>query len=307
MGPGGHPALRAPGARLVRQALAYGIDRVAIARAVGELTLASAAAREPLDSVVFLREQPLTTSRTGSDIATDRLRRGACSSRRAVAGELDGIYVCAGDRLSLRFAAPRASNAGSSTVKLAQAQLREVGVEVVPIFAPPSVLFGQILPSGEFDLMLFGWILGAITEGPADVFGCQASSNYTDYCDRLVTRDLFRAARILDDSRRVALLNRIDARLAKAVPVIPLFQNTGLSSPSGRPSEGSFGTAWALGPGTRRTGGSTADGFVSLGRSHVGRESSGSLRRPSLRSRNRMRGQWRRSRGHVRRRRCRAG
>ena len=52
--------------------------------------------------------------------------------------------------------------------------------------------------------------------------------NYTGYCDRLVTRDLVEATQILDDSRRVGLLNRIDARLARAVPAIPLFQNTGL-------------------------------------------------------------------------------
>ncbi len=228
MGPGGHPALRAgPGARLVRQALAYGIDRVAIARAVGELTLASAAAREPDDSVVFLPSSRFyEPSWKRYRYQPDRARRllGEAGCRRG----LDGIYVCAGNRLSLRFAAPSGVERRELAVKLAQAQLREVGVEVVPIFAPPSVLFGEILPSGEFDLMVFGWILGAITEGPADVFGCQASSNYTDYCDRLVTRDLFRAARILDDSRRVALLNRIDARLATAVPVIPLFQNTSL-------------------------------------------------------------------------------
>ena len=47
-GPGGHPALRK---RLVRQAIAYGIDRARIAREAAALTLASAAASKPLDSV----------------------------------------------------------------------------------------------------------------------------------------------------------------------------------------------------------------------------------------------------------------
>ena len=44
----------------------------------------------------------------------------------------------------------------------------------------------------------------------------------------MVTRDLVQASRILDQKRRVDLLNRIDARLAKAVPAIPLFQGSGL-------------------------------------------------------------------------------
>ena len=33
-----------------------------------------------------------------------------------------------------------------------------------------------------------------------------------------------RPTRILDDKLRIGLLNKIDARLAKAVPAIPLFQ-----------------------------------------------------------------------------------
>ncbi|MBA2641591.1 MAG: ABC transporter family substrate-binding protein [Actinobacteria bacterium] len=224
LGPGGHPALKS---RLVRQALAYGINRVAIARAVGELTLASPAVRKPLDSVVFLANSPYyrpnwRSYRYRPDRARRLLEQAGC--RRGT----DGIYVCAGDRLSLRFAAPAGVERRELSVRLAQAQLRRVGVEVVPVFASPSILFSQILPSGDFDFIIFGWILGAITRGPAEIFGCQQPSNFTGYCDRLVTRDLVQATQILDDSRRVGLLNKIDARLANAVPAIPLYQGTGL-------------------------------------------------------------------------------
>ena len=90
------------------------------------------------------------------------------------------------------------------------------------------MVFGQVIPSGDFDLALFAWIEEARTAGPSDIFRCQGPSNYTGYCDRRVTRDPAQATKILDDSKRVGLLNKIDARLAKAVPAIPLFQNTGL-------------------------------------------------------------------------------
>ncbi len=66
------------------------------------------------------------------------------------------------------------------------------------------------------------------TKGLVDVFGCQGVYNFTGYCDRLVTRDLNQAARTLDLERRVAYLNRVDARLAKAVPAIPLFEGRSL-------------------------------------------------------------------------------
>ena len=63
---------------------------------------------------------------------------------------------------------------------------------------------------------------------------CGHEANIAGYCDRLLTRDLLRATRTLDLGRRVELLNRIDVRLAKAVPHIPLYQHTGLVAFSAR-------------------------------------------------------------------------
>jgi ABC-type transport system substrate-binding protein len=55
------------------------------------------------------------------------------------------------------------------------------------------------------------------------VYGCGGSQNLVPYCQRLVTSDLDQADRILTRSRRAAVLNRVDRRLAKDVPVIPLY------------------------------------------------------------------------------------
>jgi ABC-type oligopeptide transport system substrate-binding subunit len=87
------------------------------------------------------------------------------------------------------------------------------------------VAFGQIFPSGDFDVALYGF--GSGVGGPLEFFGCQQPFNSSGYCDRLLTRDLAQATRVLVDSRRVGLLNRIDGRLARAVPTIPLFQPRG--------------------------------------------------------------------------------
>ena len=75
-GPGGHPAL---GNKLVRRALAYGIDRAAIVKQILRATDRSASQR---DSAVFPNQSP-HYRRTGKATATARPRRGACSSRRA--------------------------------------------------------------------------------------------------------------------------------------------------------------------------------------------------------------------------------
>jgi len=229
LGPGGHPALKK---RLVRQAIAYGIDRARIAREAAALTLASAAASQPLDSVVFMANSPYhernwSTYRHRPARARQLLEQAGC--RRGA----DGIYVCDGERLSLRFAATAGIERRELTVRLAQAQLGEVGIEVVPVFGPSSAVVtsaDSLLQQGNFDILLFAWVLGAGTEGPADIFGCQQPRNYYGYCDRLVTRDLVNAARTLDLTRRVKLLNRVDVRLARAVPAIPLFQYTYLTA-----------------------------------------------------------------------------
>jgi peptide/nickel transport system substrate-binding protein len=221
IGPGGHPVLRGKQGKLLRQALAYGIDRVAIARTIGGLRGASGAALTPSDSVVYLPNSPYYRPNWR------RYRHRPAESRRLLVQAgcrlgHDGFYSCAGDRLSLRFVTAAGVEERKRTVELAQAHLRRVGIEVKTEFAPPGTLFPKILPSGDFDVALFA--VGSGVGGPVDILGCQRPFNSTGYCDRLITRDLVQATRILDDSRRVGLLNRIDARLANAVPVIPLFQ-----------------------------------------------------------------------------------
>lgn len=199
-----------------------------MARAVARLTGASDARSEPLDSVVFLANsryyQPTWAVYRYRPAQAQRLLERAGCRRGA-----DRIYICAGERLSLRIVTAAGIERRKRTLELAQAQLRRVGVEVVPVFAPPlTFATGTILQAGDFDLAQFAWISGAQTSGPFDVFGCQRPRNFTGYCDRLLTRDLDQAARIVDDRRRVRLLHKIDARLATAVPAIPLFQIPGL-------------------------------------------------------------------------------
>ena len=129
VGPGGHPALRS---KLVRQALAFGIDRVAIARAI--LGEAAVRARRPLDSTVFLPGEPYYRPNwSGYRYEPARARRllEQAGCRRGS----DGIYSCDGERLRLRFVTTAGVPVREQVLQLAQAHLRSVGVEVVLTFA----------------------------------------------------------------------------------------------------------------------------------------------------------------------------
>jgi peptide/nickel transport system substrate-binding protein len=135
----------------------------------------------------------------------------------------DGIYVCVGRRLRLRLLTFGNAPVRERTVQLVQTQLRQAGVEVELGFTTGPALF-QILQSGDFDLASFTTFVSADASGQKDVYGCGGSGNFGDYCQRLVTKDLDQADRILDAGRRSVVLNRADRQLAKDVPVIPLYQ-----------------------------------------------------------------------------------
>lgn len=136
----------------------------------------------------------------------------------------DDIYLCSGQRLSLRFVAPVIPGGyRPRVIEIVQAQLRPVGVEVIPVFAPPPVIVDQILPSGEFDVALFAWNAGPDVSLKT-IFGCGGSQNYTGYCQRLVSADPDQADRIFDSNRQARVLNRADVQMARDVPAIPLFE-----------------------------------------------------------------------------------
>ena len=217
VGPGGHPALRS---KLVRRALAFGIDRGPIARATFGDIDPRAGQR---DSLTY----PTPSRFYRSNWSAYRYRPAEARRLLELAGcrrGQDDIYVCSGQRLSLRFASPTIPGGyRARVIELVQAQLRPVGVEVIPVFAPPALIFDQILPSGAFDVALFAWNAGP-DPSLKTIFGCGGSQNYTGYCQRLVSADLDQAERIFDANQQARVLNRVDVQLAKDVPAIPLFE-----------------------------------------------------------------------------------
>jgi peptide/nickel transport system substrate-binding protein len=222
IGPGGNPALRSGNnGKLVRQALAYGIDRVALVRGIfGEFVPRV----NPADSAVFLQSSPYyephwNRYRYRPELARRLLERAGC--RRGS----DLIYSCAGERLSLRFVTTAGSLIRVPAVELLQRQLRRVGIEVRPTYLPGPVFLGpQFLPSGEWDVALFSYFYGP--EDPVDAaFRCGGPTNHTGYCQRLVTHELDQANRILDPVQYARALNRADVQMARDVPVIPLWND----------------------------------------------------------------------------------
>ena len=174
-GPGGHPGLRN---KLVRRALAYGFDRATLVRQVIRgLPSQPPAARQRR---FFLTQSSYHRSNWSQYRHRPALARRLLEQAGCRRGAADGIYACAGERLSLRFVTTAGVPPRERLFSLVQAQLRQVGVEVVPTFASRSALFDTILPRGDFDVAgLLGRGFDPSPVIASDIFSCGAIVNWT--------------------------------------------------------------------------------------------------------------------------------
>jgi peptide/nickel transport system substrate-binding protein len=221
VGTGGHSLLRK---RFVRQALAYGVDRQAIVR---KLFGATRPKQQVTDNFFYLNSSSYYRANWGRyryrpAEARRLLERGGC-----VRGT-DGIFVCDGERLSLRFVTRGDIPSRVTTLELVERQLREAGIEVVPRYASGDVAFNQIwLVAREWDLLevtVIYWI--PMDEYALSPLFCQdprASVAWTRYCQRLDPAKLSRANYTLVGHARARAVNEVDKALAEDVPALPLF------------------------------------------------------------------------------------
>ena len=178
-----------------------------------------------MQSAVYLNRSPYYEPNwRGYSFQPERARR-LLEEAGCVRGAADGVYSCGGERLSIRVSSTVIP--GSIRVRaleLVQPGLEQVGIELVPQFMPSRSLFDQLLSSGQFEMAIHGWT----NPSPSPffgkvIYGCGGELNWTGYCQRLVTKDLDQAERILDAKQRARVMNRADAQMAKDVPVIPLY------------------------------------------------------------------------------------
>jgi peptide/nickel transport system substrate-binding protein len=220
LGSKGNPALKKP---FVRQAIAYGIDRKSLGKAL-YTTLAPRV--ETDESAIYLPFQPAYRPHwqrwSFSPTNAIRLLKGHGCRRGG-----DGIFSCQGQRLSFRFVSTLGSPLRERTFEFIQPQLRRIGIDLVNAFGPRQLVLNTVLPSGDWDLALFSWGYGGDPAQLVDVWGCKGVHNWTGYCNTKVTALFRRAAAELRTSARPPLLNRADALMARDLPTFPLFARPG--------------------------------------------------------------------------------
>jgi peptide/nickel transport system substrate-binding protein len=233
-GPRGHPALKK---QFVRQALITGINRAQIRQAlyVAPGLVASAKDLPVLQSHLFKPFEPTYKPHWarwafGQQEAIAILKKNGCTGGpdRPSASN-SRIWSCPEvGKLSFRFVTTSGNQLRALTFEIAQRQLKSVGIELVPRFGPSGTVFGQVLPSGDWDIFMFTW-QGSPTSSATSfaLYGCGGDQNYMNYCNTRVSKMLQRAQFTPNPTTRAGILNRAEAIMAADVPSVPMFVRPG--------------------------------------------------------------------------------
>ena len=207
-----------------RQAIAFSIDRAAVAAATYDTLLPNYPALHNLSFSSLQPEYEPVFARYGYDpqaVAALMLGHGCVRGT-------DEIWSCAGTRASVKFA----TTSGNEQRELAQqqmlAQARAAGIELVLDNSSPSVLFGNRLPARQYELIMFTWLFGGHLPNVRGLYGCGGDQNFMDYCSQAVTDLGLRIEAEVDPAVRAQLVNDANRIMAEDVPSLPLFQRVAL-------------------------------------------------------------------------------
>ena len=233
-GPQGHAALKK---KYVRQAIITGINRAQIRQAlyVSPGLVASAKDLPVLQSHIFKPFEPTYKPNWArwsfsQKKVVDLLRKNRCTGGpTAPSASNNDIWSCPGvGKLSFRFTTTSGNQLRALTFEIAQKQLKSVGIELIPRFGPSGTVFGQILPSGDWDIFMFTW-QGSPTSSATSfgTYGCGGDQNYMNYCNKKVSSMLQKAQFTPDPQTRATLLNKAEVVMAEDVPSVPMFVRPG--------------------------------------------------------------------------------
>lgn len=230
----GHPALKK---KYVRQALITGINRAQIRQAlyISPGLVASAKELPVLQSHIFkpfeqYYEPNWSRWSFNQRKVVSLLRAKGCTGGPSVpSASNDRVWSCPGvGKLSFRFTTTSGNQLRALTFEIAQKQLKSVGIELLPRFGPSGTVFGQVLPSGDWDIFLFTWQASPTSSATSfGLYGCGGDQNYMNYCNTKVSKLLQKAQFTPGAKSRASMLNRAEAMMAADVSSIPMFVRPG--------------------------------------------------------------------------------
>jgi peptide/nickel transport system substrate-binding protein len=217
------------GQKVVRQAIAYGLNRPDIvAKTVAQFD----GRAQVLNDRYFVNNQPGYQDNSGGlynkqDVAkAQSLLEGAGFTKGP-----DGIYQKGGKRLSFEMMTTQANPLRSNTIDVITQQLKPVGIEIKK-FLNPDIFAGKEKPrsleGGQFQIALFAWVSSPFISGNQSLYqspqGDNVAQNYTRGGDPRVDKLFPEINAATDDKTAQDLGNQVDKLLWDDLYTIPLYQ-----------------------------------------------------------------------------------
>jgi peptide/nickel transport system substrate-binding protein len=230
VGPKGAPALKKA---YVRQALVQGINRAQIRNAlyVAPGIVQSAKDLPVLQSNIYKPFEKYYQPNWGiwpfsqKNVIALLKKNGCTGGPNTPTANNSNIWSCPGvGKLSFRFTTTSGNQLRALTFEIMQKQLKSVGIELLPRFGPSATVFGQVLPSGDWDLFMFNWLGSPSTTPTSGIeYGCGGDQNYMNSCNKAATALYDKAKITPDPTLQAKYLNGAEKIMAKQVDSIPLF------------------------------------------------------------------------------------
>ncbi len=205
----------------VRKAIALGLDRQAILdRTVKQFSDKA----QSLGNRIYVNNQKeyadnAAESGKGDVAAATALLDGAGYTRGP-----DGTYAKGGKKLSFRFSTTSGNALRETQGELFKTQMKDVGIDIKIDNSDSSVLFGEGLPAGNFDIANFAWVATPFATSNTSIYSTGQGQNYGKYSNPAVDKAFVEANATLDDKERADKFNAIDKMLWDDMVTIPLYQ-----------------------------------------------------------------------------------
>src|SRR5919198_5101992 len=204
----------------LRQALITAINRAGAAKALYGTLNPSVG---PLQSLVRLKgEKGYSTEFSKWNYNPSKVESMMRAHNCSKGG--DGIFTCSGTKVAFDFSSTSGNALRTLAFTIFQDQAQKAGIQLRNAFVPAGTLFGSKLPAHDFDLAMFTQLVTVDPHYVVSNFTCGNASNYTEYCNRKVTRWLSASDKELNAKKRLSLITRAGKVLANDVPMIPLYQ-----------------------------------------------------------------------------------
>lgn len=204
----------------VRQALAMGIDRVQLTKA-----LTKGLPVEP-DKMVLGNHILLPAQKGYKDNAPKYDLAGAKKLLDEAGWKpgADGIREKDGQKLEAKFLGLNFF-ASSNEGRTLQTQAKAMGMNIIFDEVSPSKFFKEYINPKNYAITSFAWVGSSSTPygGLQQIYGCDGGGNYTNVCNKEIDTMISKVAVEMDPQKRIDMANELDKKIWDEVYSIPLY------------------------------------------------------------------------------------